>query len=156
MVALDAKTGKVVWERPVEDCHTGYYSTMAPLIVKGKVMVGVSGGEFGVRGFVAGLRCRDRQPGLEDLHHPRPRRARHDTWQGDTWKRGGGSTWMTGTYDPDTNLTFWGIGNASPWFGDQRPGDNLYTASTIAIDPRPVRSRGTSSTTGTTPGTGTR
>ena len=129
--------------------------TMAPLIVNGKVMVGVSGGEFGVRGFIAAYDAASGQQ-VEDLHHPGAGRARHDTWEGDTWQRGGASVWMTGTYDPESNLTYWGTGNGSPWFGDQRPGDNLYTSSTVAIDPDTGELKGISSTTGTTRGTGTR
>jgi len=135
LIALDAKTGKVVWEATLEDYHTGYYSTVAPLIVGGKVMIGVSGGEFGVRGFVAAYDAETGSQAWKTYTVPGPGEPGSDSWPGDTYKRGGGGTWMTGTYDPDTNLVFWGVGNASPWFGDQRPGDNLYTASTIALDP---------------------
>jgi len=135
LIALDAKTGSVVWEAKLEDYHTGYYSTMAPLIVNGKVLVGVSGGEFGVRGFVAAYDAETGAPAWKTYTIPGPGDPGGNTWPSDTWKRGGGATWMTGTYDPDTKLVFWGVGNASPWFGDQRPGDNLYTASTIALDP---------------------
>jgi alcohol dehydrogenase (cytochrome c) len=135
LIALDAKTGKVVWEQTLEDYHTGYYSTMAPLIVKGKVMAGCSGGEFGVRGFVAAFDAETGRPAWKTYTVPGPGEPGGNTWTGDTWKRGGASIWMTGTYDPETNLAFWGTGNASPWFGDQRPGDNLYTSSTVAIDP---------------------
>jgi alcohol dehydrogenase (cytochrome c) len=135
LIALDAKTGKVVWEQTLEDYHTGYYSTVAPLVVKGKVLAGVSGGEFGVRGFVAAFDAETGAPAWKTYTIPGPGDKGSDTWPGDTWKRGGGATWMTGTYDPETDLVFWGVGNASQWFGDQRPGDNLYTASTIALDP---------------------
>ncbi len=135
VIALDAKTGKVVWEQTLEDYHTGYYSTMAPLVVGGKVMVGVSGGEFGVRGFVAAFDAQTGSPAWKTYTVPGPGEPGGNSWPSDTYKRGGGGTWMTGTYDPDTDLVFWGVGNASPWFGDQRPGDNLYTASTIALDP---------------------
>jgi alcohol dehydrogenase (cytochrome c) len=136
LVALDAKTGKVAWEAPVEDWHNGYYMTMAPLVVKGKVMVGVSGGEFGVRGFVQAFDSESGKSAWKTFTIPEPGQPGSETWQkADTWKRGGGATWMTGTYDPKTDRVFWGVGNASPWFGDQRPGDNLYTASTIELDP---------------------
>jgi alcohol dehydrogenase (cytochrome c) len=136
LIALDAKTGEVAWEsEPVADWQEGYYMTMAPLIVNGKVMVGVSGGEFGVRGFVAAYDANSGQQVWKTYTIPGPGEPGHDTWQGDTWQRGGASIWMTGTYDPESNLTYWGTGNGSPWFGDQRPGDNLYTSSTIAIDP---------------------
>jgi alcohol dehydrogenase (cytochrome c) len=136
VVALDAKTGKVVWEAKMEDYHTGYYSTMAPLIVNGKVMAGCSGGEFGVRGFVVAFDANTGKQAWKTYTVPAPGEPGSDTWQkADTWKRGGASVWMTGTYDPDTKLTYWGTGNASQWFGDQRPGDNLYTSSTVVIDP---------------------
>jgi alcohol dehydrogenase (cytochrome c) len=135
LIALDAKTGEVVWEQTLEDYHTGYYSTVAPLVVKGKVITGISGGEFGVRGFVAAFDAESGDQAWKTYTIPGPGDKGSDTWPQDTWKRGGGATWMTGTYDPETNLVFWGVGNASQWFGDQRPGDNLYTSSTIALDP---------------------
>ena len=135
LVALDAKTGKVAWETTVEDWKTGYYMTMAPLVVKGKVLVGVAGGEFGVRGFVQAFDAETGKSVWKTYSVPAPGEPGSETWQKpDTWKTGGASTWMTGNYDPDTNTVYWGTGNASPWFGDQRPGDNLYTASTIALD----------------------
>src|SRR5882672_1233521 len=135
LVALDATTGKVAWERKVEDWKTGYYMTLAPLVAKGKVIVGVSGGEFGVRGFVTAFDANSGQPAWKTYTIPEPGQPGSNTWTGDTWKKGGGSVWITGTYDPTLNLTYWGVCNASPWFGDQRPGDNLYTSSTIAINP---------------------
>jgi alcohol dehydrogenase (cytochrome c) len=135
LVALDARTGKVAWEKKVEDWKTGYYMTLAPLVAKGKVMVGVSGGEFGIRGFVQAFDAETGAPAWKRHTIPGPGEPGHETWSGDTWQRGGGAVWLTGTYDPELNLTYWGTGNASPWFGDQRPGDNLYTSSTVAIDP---------------------
>jgi alcohol dehydrogenase (cytochrome c) len=143
LVALDAKTGKVDWEAKVEDWKTGYYMTMAPLIVKGKVMVGVSGGEFGVRGFVAAFDSESGKPAWKTYSIPEPGQKGSETWlKADTWKHGGGSTWMTGTYDPEGKLVYWGTGNGSPWFGDQRPGDNLYTSSTLALDPETGKMQG--------------
>jgi alcohol dehydrogenase (cytochrome c) len=135
LVALDATTGKVAWEQKVEDWRTGYYMTLAPLAAKGKIMVGVSGGEFGVRGFVQAFDAQNGRPLWKTHTIPAPGEPGHETWTGDTWKKGGGSVWLTGTYDPTLNLTYWGTGNAAPWFGDQRPGDNLFTSSTVAIDP---------------------
>jgi len=135
LIALDAKTGEVVWESPVADYHTGHYMTLAPLIVNGKVMIGVSGGEFGVRGFVQAFDAESGESVWKTYTIPEPGQPGSETWQGDDWKRGGAAVWMTGNYDPETGLTLWGVGNASPWFGDQRPGDNLYTSSTIALDP---------------------
>jgi alcohol dehydrogenase (cytochrome c) len=135
LVALDAKTGKVTWEATVEDWKTGYYNTAAPLVVKGKVLVGIAGGEFGVRGFVQAFDAETGKSVWKTYTVPAPGEPGSDTWQKpNTWKTGGASTWMTGTYDPDANVVYWGTGNASPWFGDQRPGDNLYTASTVALD----------------------
>jgi alcohol dehydrogenase (cytochrome c) len=143
LVALDAKTGKVDWEAKVEDWKTGYYMTLAPLIVKGKVMVGVSGGEFGVRGFIAAYDAETGKPVWKTYTIPEPGQPGSETWQkADTWKHGGGSAWMTGTYDPASDTVFWGTGNGSPWFGDQRPGDNLYTSSTIALDPETGKMKG--------------
>ncbi|PYN39320.1 MAG: PQQ-dependent dehydrogenase, methanol/ethanol family, partial [Candidatus Rokuibacteriota bacterium] len=135
LVALDAKTGKQVWSRKVEDYKTGYYMTLAPLVAKGRVMVGVSGGEFGVRGFVQAFDAQSGEPVWKTYTIPGPGEPGHETWSGEAWKRGGASVWLTGTYDPELELTYWGTGNASPWFGDQRPGDNLFTSSTVALDP---------------------
>jgi alcohol dehydrogenase (cytochrome c) len=134
LIALDAKTGEVVWEKQIEDYHTGYYMTLAPLIADGNVMIGVSGGEFGVRGFLQAFDAETGNEVWKTYTIPGPGEPGHETWEGDDWKRGGASVWMTGNYDPETNLTYWGTGNGSPWFGDQRPGDNLYTSSTLAID----------------------
>ena len=122
LVALDAKTGEVAWEKPVEDWHTGYYMTMSPLVVNGKVMVGCSGGEFGIRGFVQAFDAESGKSVWKTYTVPGPGEPGHDTWKGDDWKRGGASIWMTGTYDPENKITYWGTGNGSPWFGDQRPG----------------------------------
>ena len=119
----------------VEDWHTGYYMTMAPLVVKGKVMVGVSGGEFGVRGFVQAFDAETGNPVWKTYTVPaRASRAATPGRSPTPGRRGGASTWMTGNYDPETNMVYWGTGNGSPWFGDQRPGDNLYTSSTVALD----------------------
>lgn len=135
LVALDAKTGKVAWEAKVEDWKTGYYMTMAPLVVRGNVLVGVAGGEFGVRGFVEAFDAETGKPVWKTYSVPQPGEPGAETWQKpDTWKTGGASTWMTGNYDAEANVVYWGTGNGSPWFGDQRPGDNLYTSSTIALD----------------------
>jgi len=135
LVALDARTGKEIWTTEVAKNSNGYYMSLAPLVAGGKVMVGTSGGELGVRGFVAAY---DPATGKEAwrVHTvPAPGEPGSETWpKGDEWKTGGGSVWITGNYDPETNLAFWGTGNGGPWMGDQRPGDNLYTSSTIAID----------------------
>ncbi len=135
LVALDVKTGKELWTTPVEDYTKGYYMSLAPLVVDGVVMVGTSGGELGVRGFVAAFDAETGKPLWKTYTVPAPGEPGSETWpKGDQWKTGGGSVWITGTYDPETKLTFWGTGNGGPWMGDQRPGDNLYTSSTIALD----------------------
>ena len=134
LVALDAKSGKPVWEVAVEDYRKGYYVTMAPLVAKGKVMVGVSGGEFGVRGFVQAFDAQTGESVWKTYTIPEPGEPGNDTWPGETWRTGGAPVWITGTYDPDLNLTFWGTGNAAPWIGEARPGDNLYANSVIALD----------------------
>ena len=134
LVALDAKTGAVIWEKQVEDYLNGYYMTMAPLIVDNKVMVGTSGGETGVRGFIAAFDAKSGDALWKTFTVPAPGEPGSETWQGDTWKHGGVPVWITGSYDPDTKLSYWGTGNAGPWMADARPGDNLYATSVIAVD----------------------
>jgi len=135
LVAIDAKTGKEVWTKSVADNQTGYYMTLAPLVAGGTVMVGASGGELGIRGFVAGFQADTGEELWRTYTVPAPGEPGSETWpKGDQWKNGGGSVWVTGNYDPVTNLAYWGVGNGGPWMGDQRPGDNLYVSSTIAID----------------------
>ena len=135
LVAIDAKTGNEVWKATVEDYTHGYYMSLAPLVADGKVIVGVSGGELGVRGFVAAFDAETGKPVWKTYTVPAPGEPGSETWpKGDEWKTGGGSVWVTATYDPETNLSYWGTGNGGPWMGDQRPGDNLFTASTIALD----------------------
>jgi alcohol dehydrogenase (cytochrome c) len=136
LVALDAKTGKEVWTAKVDDYQKGYYMSLAPLVIDGKVLLGASGGEVGVRGFLAAFDAETGKQLWKTYTVPAPGEPGSETWPagGDHYKRGGGSIWVTGTYDPDTNLTFWGTGNGGPWFGDQRPGDNLYTSSVVAFD----------------------
>jgi alcohol dehydrogenase (cytochrome c) len=136
LVALDAKTGEETWTTTVADNRAGYYITLAPLVAGGKVMVGASGGEYGIRGFVAAFDPANGEELWRTYTVPAPGEPGSETWPqgGDQWKTGGGPVWVTGNYDPETNLAFWGTGNGGPWMGDQRPGDNLYTASTIALD----------------------
>ena len=135
LVTLDAKTGKELWNAKVEDYTHGYYMSLAPLVADGKVMIGVSGGELGVRGFVAAFDAETGTPVWKTYAVPAPGEPGSETWpQGDQWKTGGGSVWITGAYDPATNLAFWGTGNGGPCMGDQRPCDNLFTSSTIALD----------------------
>ncbi len=117
--------------------------TLAPLVADGKVMVGASGGELGIRGFVAAFDVETGKELWRTFTVPAPGEPGSETWpKGDQWKNGGGPVWVTGNYDPATNLAFWGTGNGGPWMGDQRPGDNLYTASTLAIDVATGRDQG--------------
>ena len=134
LVALDAVTGAVVWEAEVEDYGTGYYMTLAPLVAEGKVMVGVSGGEFGIRGFVAAFDAATGEAAWKTYTIPAPGEPGSDSWPGDSWKTGGVPVWITGSYDPKTGLSYWGTGNGGPWTGDTRSGDNLYATSVIALD----------------------
>ena len=135
LVALDARTGLAAWRTIVADNASGYYMTLAPLVAGGKVMVGASGGELGVRGFVAAY---DPDTGKElwrTYTVPAPGEPGSETWpKGDQWKNGGAPVWVTGNYDPQTNIAYWGTGNGGPWMGDQRPGDNLYATSVVALD----------------------
>jgi alcohol dehydrogenase (cytochrome c) len=135
LVALDAKTGREVWTTKVAENKAAYYMSLAPLVADGKVMVGTSGGDRGIRGFVAAYDIDTGHQVWRVYTVPAPGEPGSNTWpQGDQWQTGGGSVWVTGNYDPDTNLAFWGTGNGGPHLGDQRPGDNLFTSSTIAID----------------------
>ena len=134
LVALDAKTGKVIWDKTVDDYKKGYYFTLAPLVAKGKIMLGTSGGEVGIRGYVAAMDAKTGDEVWRTYTIPGPGEPGNDTWPGETWKTGGVSAWITGSYDPQLNLAFWGTGNAAPWPGDMHPGDNLYSSSVIALD----------------------
>jgi alcohol dehydrogenase (cytochrome c) len=135
LVALDARTGREVWTAVVADNKSGYYTTLAPLVAGGVVMVGASGGEFGIRGFVAGFDVETGKEKWRTYTIPAPGEPGSETWpKGDQWKTGGAPVWVTGNYDPETNLAFWGTGNGGPTIGDQRPGDNLYVTSTVALD----------------------
>ena len=134
VVALDATTGEVVWETEIEDYGAGYYMTLAPLVAAGKVMVGVSGGEWGIRGFVAALDAQTGDAVWKTYTIPAPGEPGSESWPGDTWKTGGVPVWITGSYDPASELTYWGTGNGGPWTGDIRDGDNLYATSVLALE----------------------
>lgn len=135
LIAIDAKTGRSLWDKTVAKTASGYSMTLAPLAVKNKVLVGVAGGEYGIRGFIAAY---DARTGNEDWRFyttAGPGEPGRETWGGDSWMHGAGSVWVTGSYDPETNLTIWGVGNAGPDYnGDVRPGDNLYTCSMVALN----------------------
>ena len=146
LVALNTKTGKVAWRKDIDDFKSGYSYTAAPMIVKGKIITGVSGGEFGI---VGRIEARDADTG--EIVWKRPVIEGHmgelngkpstmtgktnETWPGDMWKFGGGATWLGGTYDPELNLVYVGTGNPGPWNSWLRPGDNKWSASRLAINP---------------------
>ena len=135
LIAIDAKSGKPLWNVKVGEPTLGYSMTMAPLVVKDKVLVGVGGGEFGIRGYAAAYDAKTGKEVWKTYTVPAPGEKGSETWSGDAWKTGGGSIWVTPSYDPALNLTYWGIGNPGPdWNPDQRPGDNLFTDSVIALD----------------------
>ena len=135
LVAIDRVTGKALWNIAVADVKQAYSITMAPLVIKDKVVVGVGGGEYGIRGFVAAYDAKTGKEAWKFYTIPGPGEPGHDTWDADDWKTGGAPAWVTGSYDPALNLTYWGIGNPGPdWNPKQRPGDNLYADSVVALD----------------------
>ena len=134
LVAINANDGKVIWQTLVASPSDGYSITGAPLVVNHSVVVGIAGGEFGVRGFLAAYDVSTGQQQWRFNTIPGPGEAGHETWENDAWRSGGGATWNTGSYDPSTDLLYWGVGNPAPQLsGDVRPGDNLFTASVIAL-----------------------
>jgi alcohol dehydrogenase (cytochrome c) len=135
LVALDAKNGLPLWKTNVAKATSGYTMTLAPLVVKDKLIVGVAGAEFGIRGFIAAYDARTGNEAWRFYTVPGPGEPGHETWQSGDWEHGGGSVWVTGSYDRELNLTYWGTGNPGPdWNPAQRPGDNLYTSSVVALD----------------------
>jgi alcohol dehydrogenase (cytochrome c) len=136
VVALNAKTGEVVWNVALGRPEAGYSVTVAPLVVKDKLILGPAGGEYGIRGFIVALDPKDGHEIWRFNTVPSPGEPGSETWSGDAWMRGGAPIWTTGSYDPELNLTYWGVGNPGPdWNGDGRPGDNLYSDSVVALDP---------------------
>jgi alcohol dehydrogenase (cytochrome c) len=136
VIALDMKTGKELWRKQAIDYKTGYSMTVAPLVADGVVITGISGAEFGTRDFIDGW---DPQTGnhlWRTYTVPGPGEPGHDTWEGESWKTGGGSTWITGSYDPELNMVYWGVGNPGPWNVAGRGGDNLFTCAVVALDPK--------------------
>jgi alcohol dehydrogenase (cytochrome c) len=138
LIAIDAKNGKPVWDVSLSKPELGYSFTMAPLVIKDKVIIGPAGGEYGIRGFIAAFDAKNGREAWRFNTVPGPGEAGHETWPAgsDAWEHGGGSIWVTGAYDPDLNLMYFGTGNPGPdWNADPRPGDNLYTDSVVALDP---------------------
>jgi alcohol dehydrogenase (cytochrome c) len=135
LVAVDSKTGAVRWDTPVADYKAGYSITVAPLAVKDKIVVGMAGGEYGVRGFLDAYDAKTGKRAWRFWTIPGPGEAGNKSWAGDTWKTGSATTWVTGAFDPESNLVYWGTGNPGPdWNGDVRSGDNLYSDCLIAVD----------------------
>ncbi|MCG2671565.1 methanol/ethanol family PQQ-dependent dehydrogenase [Bradyrhizobium sp. GCM10023182] len=136
VIAIDIKDGKELWRQKAADIKEGYSMTVAPLVADGVVITGISGAEFGTRGFIDGWDPATGKHLWRTHSIPSPDEPGGDTWKGDTWKLGGGSTWITGSYDPELNTVYWGIGNPGPFNAAVRPGDNLYTCSVLAMDPK--------------------
>jgi alcohol dehydrogenase (cytochrome c) len=136
VIALDIKTGLEVWRTKSSDPKDGYSMTVAPLVANGVIIVGVSGAEYGVRGYLEGYEAQTGKQLWRTYTIPGPGEKGSDTWPGDSASHGGGSTWVTGSYDPELDLVFWGTGNPAPWNPLNRKGDNLYTNSVLAIRPK--------------------
>ncbi len=136
VVAIDAKTGKELWRMNAGDIKAGFSMTAAPLAADGVIITGVSGAEFGTRDFIDGWDPETGKHLWRTYTIASPDEPGGDSWKGDTWKFGGGSTWITGSFDPEAHTVFWGVGNAGPFNAATRPGDNLYTSSVLALDPK--------------------
>ena len=137
LIATDKDSGKILWQRQVANPDKGEVTTVAPLVVKNLVISGVSGAEYGIRGWIAATDLTTQKEVWRTYTIPAKGEAGSDTWKDsyDAQAMGGGSTWVTGSYDPKSNMLFWGVGNPGPdWDPEYRPGDNLYTDSTLALD----------------------
>jgi alcohol dehydrogenase (cytochrome c) len=134
LVAINSSNGKVIWQTLVARPAEGFSITGAPLVVNGSVVVGIAGGEYGIRGFLVAYDALTGKQQWKFNTIPGPGEVGHETWENDAWQTGGGPTWVTGSYDPSIDMLFWGVGNPSPAFsGDVRPGDNLFTDSVLAL-----------------------
>ena len=146
VVAIDATTGAELWRVEVADMRVAYAFTLAPLAVDGKIIVGTTGGDQGIRGFIAALDAETGEEVWRFYTIPGPGEPGHETWEPcppnpetycdpEAWKHGGAAAWLTGSYDPELNLIYWGTGNPGPDYNRaQRPGDNLYSCSVVALD----------------------
>src|SRR3954447_15487883 len=136
LIAIDAKNGHALWDKVLVDWHKGLQLNVAPLVVKDKVILGPATNEYGVNCWIAAYDVHTGKELWRFNTTPGADEPGRETWPGESWKHGGGSIWVTGSYDPQTNLTFWGTGNPNPgWNGDPRaPGDNLYGDSVVALD----------------------
>jgi alcohol dehydrogenase (cytochrome c) len=135
LLAFDMKTGAIVWDATLENYKNGYAATVAPIVVKDKVIVGVAGGEFGIRGFIDAYNAQTGKRLWRFYTIPGPGEPGNDTWAGDSWKTGGAGVWVTGAYDPELNIVMYGTGNPGPdYHSDSRKGDNLYSDTIVAVD----------------------
>jgi alcohol dehydrogenase (cytochrome c) len=136
LLCLDARSGHLLWDVPYAEGNKNYGATSAPLVVKDKVLVGTSGGDDGVRGFLAAFDAETGKPAWRFWTIPGPGEFGSESWPGKMYLRGGGTTWMPGTYDPELSTVYWGTSNPAPDFdGGPRPGDDLYTDCVLALDP---------------------
>ncbi len=135
LVALNRADGTVAWEQKVGDWQAGITATVAPLVVKDHVIAGMSGGEYGARGYLKSYNAATGELEWTTYTVPAAGEPGSETWPGETWKVGGGPTWVTGAYDPELNTLYWGTGNPGPWNSDLRKGDNLWTCSLLALNP---------------------
>ena len=135
LLALDMKTGNIVWDVTLADYTVGYAATLAPIVVKNKVIVGVAGGEYGIRGFIDAYDAESGTRAWRFYTIPGPGEPGFNTWSGDSWKIGGTGVWVTGAYDPEQNALFYGTGNPGPdYHSESREGDNLYSCSLVVLD----------------------
>ncbi len=136
LVALDRKTGKVAWNVVMDEYGKGYSATAAPLVIKGNVIIGIAGGEYGARGFIDAYDAKTGKRTWRRYTVPTAGEKGVETWEGDSWKVGGAPAWVTGSYDAEQDILYWATGNPSPdWNGDSRKGDNLYSNSVLALNP---------------------
>ncbi len=136
LMAFNRADGKVVWEAKIDEWKNGVTTNSAPLVIGDHVIVGVSGGEYGVRGYLKSYNAKTGALEWQTYTVPAPGEPGSETWpKDDSWKTGGGPTWLTGSYDAETNTLYWGTGNPGPWTADTRPGDNLWTNAMLALDP---------------------
>jgi alcohol dehydrogenase (cytochrome c) len=135
LVAIDARTGSMVWESEIASAEEGYWSPAAPFAIDGKIIAGNAAGDWGLNGWLDAMDATTGERLWRFNTIPQPGEPGHETWAGDSWKTAGGATWLSGSFDPELNLLYWGIGNPAPDFdGDDRKGDNLYTESVVAVD----------------------
>src|SRR5579859_1501838 len=136
VIALDMRSGKEIWNQKAAEWKEGYSMTVAPLIADNALITGISGAEFGIRGFIDGWDPDSGKHLWRTYTVAGPDDPNGKTWPGDTWQRGGGSSWITGSFDPELHTVYWGTGNTGSWNPTQHPGDNLYTCSILALDPK--------------------